>query len=119
MPCYQVQTCNVELNNADHKLLGKALEKLGYKVVRDRATGQILSFTKGGITGQYDGKQLKLSARVSAGLTIDTDAIKREYARQVIMKKVNEAQSKGWDVTKEGQEWVFRKPQRAAAKVYA
>jgi hypothetical protein len=116
MPCYQVQVCNVELNNADHKLLGRALEKLGYKVVRS-ADGKIRSFSKGQVKGQYDDKNLRLSG--PRGAKLETDAIKREYARQVILKKVGEARANGWDIEKEGEDWVFRKPQGRQAKVYA
>jgi hypothetical protein len=116
VPCYQVQTCNVELNNADHRLLGKALKRLGYNVVQGSA-GHILSFSKGSVTGTYDGKKLTMSGQ--GAKAIDTDEIKREYARQVVLKKVDQAQNAGWSVEKEGDEWVFRKPQGTRAKVFA
>jgi len=108
-----VQTCNVNLDNANHRLLGKALERLGYRVVRD-STGKILSFSKVKVTGTYNGKTLNLS-----GTTTGTNEIMREYSRQVILKRGEEAQRKGWDFVKEGDRYVVRKPQGRQAKVYA
>lgn len=99
MPCYSVQRCAVDLNHADHGLLTKALEALGYKVVQD-AKGQIVSFTKGRVTGTYDGTQLHLTA--PNGVPIDSNAIMHAYSKQVMQRQIAKARKAGWDVVKTG-----------------
>lgn len=104
MPCYQIQTCNVELNNANHDLLAKALEKDGYKVVKEN--GKIKSFSKGQVSGTYQNNKLAFTGTSK----IDSDQIKRGYSEQVIERKKKQFASQGWscEKTKEG-EYVFRK----------
>ena len=114
MPCYLVQQCNVELNNADHTILAKALKTLGYEV-RVNAAGQILSFTKDGQTGTYNGKQLTMPK----GATQQLNKIKQEYSRQVIRKQGERARKMGWDFVKIGDEYVFKAPQNRQARIFA
>ena len=108
MPCYLVQTCKVDLANADQDRLTLVLEKLGYQVQRNTA-GQIVSFTKGPVTGTYDGKQLQFKG--PKNVPVDANAILRGYAEETLRKKANDARNKGWTVTREGNVWKFSKPQ--------
>jgi hypothetical protein len=105
MPCYQVQTCNVELNNADHNLLAESLKKQGYTVTLD-SKGKISSFRKGSVTGSYSGTRLNFSGTNK----VDSDAIKRSYSEEVIQKKAKQMRAMGWEVYKEKGQMVFKKP---------
>lgn len=105
MPCFSVTQCESNLNNADHGLLKKALEDLGYTVTMD-SSGKIKSFSRGAVTGTYSNDKLQLTAR--GGKNPDANEIKRAYSHQVIMKQRKEAHRNGWDMVREGQEYVFR-----------
>ena len=107
MPCYQVQTCSVELNNADLDLLKKALEKEGYTVIRQNGLKSI-TFSKGGVTGSYRNNQLSFNYS-SSSQKPDSDAIKRAYSDQVIKAKAAEYADDGWEMEQDGEEYVFRK----------
>ncbi len=104
MPCYQVQTASVELNNADHELLEKALKKQGYTVFRQ---GNNLTFSKGNISGSYRNNKLMLNA--PQDVKIDTDAIKRSYSESVIELKARQYAEEGWEMTQDGDEYIFRR----------
>jgi hypothetical protein len=97
-----VQTASVNLNKADHVLLAKALEKEGYSVSRQ---GNVLVFSKGRVRGTYQGDKLQLQA--PKGETIDTDAIKRAYSDQAIQTMAEKYAEEGWEVTKDGDEYVW------------
>ena len=109
MPCYQVQTCNVALNNADQELLDQALQHEGYQTNIHKKTGQ-LSFCKDQITGYYRDNQLQMQA--PEGVKIDTDAIKRSYSERVVEKQAEKFRAKGWKLTRNGSEYTFTKPQQ-------
>lgn len=104
MPCYTVQTASVELNNADHELLAKALEKQGYTVRRANKT---LTFSKGNVSGTYQNK--KLDFRMTGGAKVDTDAIKRAYSDQVIQHMAKKYAEEGWELERDGDEYVWSK----------
>lgn len=104
MPCYQVQTASVNLNKADHKLLGKALEKLGYKVMRD---GKNFTFSKGSVTGVYKNNTITVTSQ--SGTKVDTDAMKVAYSEQVIQHLAEKYADEGWEMTKDGDEYVWNK----------
>lgn len=107
MPCYQVQTCSVELNNADHDLLEKALKKQGYTVYRS-AGSKAITFSKGGVSGSYRTNKISFSYSSSEEKP-DVDAIKRSYSEQVILRKASEYADEGWEMEQDGDEYVFRK----------
>lgn len=114
MPCYTVQTASVELNNADHELLAKALEKQGYKVQR---VGKTLTFSKGNVTGTYSNK--KIDFRMTGGAKVDTDAIKREYSKQVIEHMAKKYAEDGWELTQDGDEYTWSRPSSGYGAVFA
>lgn len=105
MPCYQVQVASVNLNKADHELLAKALEKLGYTVSRQ---GKTLIFSKGNVSGTYKNDKLEVQARGGAKLP-DTDEIKRAYSEKVIQRMADKYAEEGWEVSQDGEEYVWNK----------
>lgn len=115
MPCYQTQTCNCNLNNADIDLLQKALEAQGFNVWRV-AGNKSLGFSKAGVTGTYSNNKLNFSY---SGEKPDTDAIKREYSKAVIEQKAAQYAEEGWEVEKDGDEWVFNRPSSGYGAVFA
>jgi hypothetical protein len=102
MPCYTVQTASVNLNNADHDLLAKALEKLGYTVVR---TGKNFVFRKGAVSGSYQNNKINMQA--TGGAKMDTDEIKRAYSEQVIHHMAEKYAEEGYEMTRDGEEYVW------------
>ena len=104
MPCYTVQTASVELNNVDHATLAKAMEKIGYTVLRQ---GKNFTFRKGGVSGSYQNNKLNMQS--TGGARIDTDAIKRSVSEQIIQDKAEEYQDQGWEMQRDGDEFVFTK----------
>jgi hypothetical protein len=50
-----------------------------------------------------------------AGTAIDTAAIKRGFSRQVVEQKQAQFEAKGWKATREGDKYVFTKPQQQAS----
>lgn len=111
MPCYQVQTMSVDLNNANPELLAKALTKEGYSTTVDSKTKQ-LSFQRGSVSGTYADNKLNMAA--TGGARIDTDAIKRQYSTQVIETKAKEYEKKGWKLERLGpNKFAMTKPEVA------
>jgi hypothetical protein len=53
MPCYEVNTANVDLNVADHQLLDQALQVEGYQTTYSEKQKQ-LSFSKGQVREHVD-----------------------------------------------------------------
>lgn len=118
MPCYTVQQCSVELNKADMDLLEKALKKLGYQVWR--SGGQKgLSFSKDGVTGSYYNNKLNFSYSSSSSKAPDTDAIKRAYADETIRAKAEEYAEQGWEIEKDGEDYVMTAPSHGYGVVHA
>ena len=117
MPCYTVQTCTVNLDNAKMDLLEKALKKLGYQVWR--SGGQKgLSFSKDGVSGSYYNN--KLNFQYSQGdKKPDTDAIKRAYADEAIRAKAAEYAEQGWELEKDGEDYVLTAPTHGYGVVHA
>lgn len=105
MPCYQVQTMQVNLDSADHDLLEKALKKLGYSVTRN---GSSFSFSKGTVSGTYSNNKLNIS-NTDRTKKVDTDQIKREYSEQVIKKIASKNVQEGWELSREGDNWILTK----------
>ena|ERR1017187_8023965 len=112
MPCYEVNTANVDLNVADHQLLDHALQLEGYQTTYNEKQKQ-LSFSKGQVIGYH--KDNKLHMKAPAGTPIDTAAIKRGFSRQVVEQKQKQFEAKGWKTTREGGKYVFTKPQQQAS----
>jgi predicted GNAT family acetyltransferase len=112
MPCYEVNTASVDLNAADHQLLGKALEAEGYATTCQEKEKR-LSFSKGKVSGYHQDN--RLYAEAPAGTVIDTAAIKRGFSRQVVEHKQEQFEAKGWKTTREGGKYVFTKPQQQAS----
>jgi hypothetical protein len=104
MPCYTVQTASVELNNVDHATLAKAMEKIGYTVMR---SGKNFTFRKGGVSGSYQNNKLNMQS--TGGARMDGDAIKRSVSEQIIADKAAEYAEQGWEMTQDGDEYVFTK----------
>src|ERR1039457_4085529 len=100
MPCYTVQTASVELNNIDHATLAKAMEKIGYTVMRQ---GKNFTFRKGGVSGSYQNNKLNMQA--TGGARMDTAAV----SEQIIADKAAEYADQGWEHTMDGDEHVFTK----------
>lgn len=109
MPCYLVQTCTVTLHNADFNLLERALKALGFQV--ERLGPRLLRFTRGQVTGTYDGRELRAAA--PNGEVVNLDEVKREYSHQVIDKKVAAFRQKGWKVERRGNQVRVSKPTTA------
>jgi hypothetical protein len=103
VPCYQIQQTSVNLNNADHTLLAKALEKLGYTVYRN---GKTFTFRKGAVSGSYGNNKLSVQ---SNGELPDTDEMKRAYSEQVIKAMADKYANEGWEMTQDGDEYVWNK----------
>jgi Tfp pilus assembly protein PilE len=107
MPCYQTQSCNVTLENAEHDLLEQALAEEGYTVARN-ARLKMLTFTSKAnpqISGTYANNTL--SVRSPRGTTVDTDAIKRAYSKQALKAK---AKKNGWKIeAKPGNRFIIKK----------
>src|ERR1035441_9371376 len=95
MPCYTVQTASVELNNVDHATLAKAMEKIGYTVMRQ---GKNFTFRKGGVSGSYQNNKLNMQA--TGGARMDTDAVKVAVSEQIIADKAAEYADQGWEHTR-------------------
>jgi hypothetical protein len=112
MPCYEVNTASVDLNAADHQLLGKALEAEGYATTYQEKEKR-LSFSKGTVSGYHQDNKLHMEA--PAGTAIDTAAIKRGFSRQVVEQKQAQFEAKGWKATREGDKYVFTKLQQQAS----
>lgn len=91
--------------DANQDLLAKGLESQGYKVTKD-ANGKIKSFSKGDVTGTYDGKKLNFQGTSK----VDANAIQKSYSEQIVEKKKQEFKKKGWEVYKEKGEMVFKAP---------
>jgi hypothetical protein len=104
MPCYTVQTASVELNNVDHATLAKAMEKIGYTVVRQ---GKNFTFRKGAVSGSYQNNRLNMQA--TGGAKMDSAAIKVAVSEQIIQDKAAEYAEQGWDMQRDGDEFVFTK----------
>jgi len=107
MPCYTIQTASVNLNHADLDLLEKALQKEGYSVYRSSGT-KTLNFQKGGVSGSYRNDKLEFKYSGSTN-TPDTDAIKRAYSKEVILRKADDYAEQGFEMEQDGDEYVFRK----------
>jgi hypothetical protein len=96
MPCYSVQRLNVELNNADKKLLAKALAKLGYTVTHTETN---FSFKKDSVSGVYRNNKLEIT-NTDKSKPVNTDAIKVEYSKQVVVKMADKYKAQGWNCKK-------------------
>jgi len=112
MPCYEVNTADVNLDIADHQLLDRGLKSRGYATTYTDKQKQ-LSFCKGKVTGYH--KDNKLHMEAPAGTRIDTADIKRAVSEQVIEQKRAQFEAKGWKTTREGQKIVFTKPPQQAS----
>jgi hypothetical protein len=112
MPCYEVNTADVNLDVADHHLLDRGLKSRGYATTYNEKQKQ-LSFCKGKVTGYH--KDNKLHMEAPAGTTIDTADIKRSVSEQVILQKRAQFEAKGWKTTCEGKKIIFTKPQTQAS----
>ena len=112
MPCYEVNTADVNLDVADHHLLDRGLKSRGYATTYNEKQKQ-LSFSKGQVIGYH--KDNKLHMKAPAGTPIDTAAIKRGFSRQVVEQKRAQFEAKGWKTTCEGKKIVFTKPQAQAS----
>jgi hypothetical protein len=101
MPCYTVQTCSVSLENINLDRLEKVMKKLGYTVTR---TAKGLSFSKGGVTGTFDGKKVDARGKAQSELYSDINAIKRAYSKDVVEEKGAKYRQKGWYLVKKDNE---------------
>jgi hypothetical protein len=79
--------------------------------------GKTLTFTKGNISGSYRNNKINMTA--PQGTKIDTDAIKRSYSESVIELKAQQYAEDGWEMEREGDEYVFRRPSSGYGAVYA
>lgn len=105
MPCYQTQTCNVNLGEqTDQEILETALREQGYSTVRQN---QVITFNKADqqIRGTFQNGRLSVSS--PRGIKVDTDAIKRAYTAETLKAK---AKKQGWKLTKKpGNVWKAQK----------
>ena len=95
------------MERADIDLLKKALVKMGYTVYPSSGT-KTIAFSKDGVSGTYRDNRLEFS--YSQGQTKpDTDAIKRAYSEQVILAKAEAMieEDSGWELTRDGDDWVM------------
>jgi hypothetical protein len=85
MPCYQINTVSVEFKAANKEILQKAVKALGWRFI-----GELILTDYATITIK-DGQ--------ATGVPSEVNALRTEYARQVVDHAKAWAQSKGWQVS--------------------